>query len=426
MTKFKKGFDPRRNTEGRPVIVENVIKKKQSVAAEYPNVIQWFRVHEDMAQWKYAVDSYDNIQLHDRSILHRIYRQVIIDPHLSAQWNTRKLKTINKEFSIVDSAGNENEELTALLKSAWFNDLVNAILDNFLYGFSLIEFGPVESGMFQPYINNKNKLQPAINVIDRDYVKPEFGIIVKNHGDVQGLEFNETGYQNQLLFVGKIHDAGLLFNATKYVLFKDNCLANWSEFAEVFGMPVRVGKTTAEGDDRKRFLQTMKTIAGNGYGIIDPEDSLEYISQGFTDSWQVYNNLIAYCDSQISKLVFGQDVISNNTGHVIGKVGENVSNLYGDSDAKFVANIINSQCLEKWTKLGLANFTGYYFKYDTSEKVDLVDQIDIAVKASQATGKLLDVKYAEETFGLKFTDQEINPALDGKKINEAIKNFYAI
>ena len=419
---FKKGHDPNRNTAGRPI--ENA-KKKESIAAAYPNIIQKFRIHEDMRTWRYGVDSYDNLQLHDRNIIHRIYRQVMIDPHLTSQWNTRLNKTIDKQFQVQDANGNEREDLTELIKQPWLFDLIKGILDSQLYGFSLIEFGPVDNKTFCDYKNDQGKQQPAINVIDRDYVKPEFGIIVKNWSDIQGLDYTDAQFQNQLLFVGKIHDGGILFNAAKYILFKDNCLANWSEFAEVFGMPIRVGKTTAEGDERARFLQTMKTIGANGYGIIDPEDTLEYISQGFTDSWQVYNNLIAYCDSQVSKLIFGQDVISNNTGHVIGKVGENISNLYGETDAKLIASILTNECFAKWTALGLGDFTGCKFTWDTSEKVDLPTQMDIALKATQATGKLLDVEFAEEQFGLKFSDQDLNPAVTPTKTMEKIKNFYS-
>jgi Protein of unknown function (DUF935) len=421
---FKKGHDPNRNTAGRPSIVENA-KKKDSLAAAYPNVIQKFRIHEDMRTWRYGVDSYDNLQLHDRNIIHRIYRQVMIDPHLTSQWNTRINKTIDKQFQVKDANGNEREDLTELIKKPWLFDLIKAILDSYLYGFSLIEFGPVENKTFCSYRNEQGKQQPPINVIDRDYVKPEWGIIVKNWGDIQGLDYTDPQFQNQLLFCGKIHDGGILFNATKYILFKDNCLANWSEFAEVFGMPIRVGKTTAEGDERARFLQTMKTIGANGYGIIDPEDSLEYITQGFTDSWQVYNNLITYCDSQVSKLIFGQDVISNNTGHVIGKVGENISNLYGETDAKYIASVLTNECFTKWTALGLGDFTGCRFVWDTSEKVDLVNQMDIALKATQATGKLLDVEFAEEQFGLEFSEEDLNTAVAPSKTMEKIKNFYS-
>jgi len=419
---FVKGISG--NPSGRP---KNYVRKS-ATGAEYQRVIQNFRTHEDMQTYQMGLLDYDNLNLHSRYMMHRVFRNVLMDAHLQSQWKTRVFKTLEKEYKITDINGEENHDLTALIDTPWFRDLMHYILEKELWGFSLIELGPVENNSFIPYLGDNNKLFPGINCLDRDYIKPEYGIIVKNYGDITGLYIDDPAYKNQLLFCGKIHDAGILYNATKFVLFKANAIANWSEYAEIFGMPLRIGKTSGEDADRSRLLQALKQMGSNGYGVIDTQDMIENLDVSKSDTFQIYNQLIAYCDSQVSKLIFGQDVISNNTGHVIGKVGENISNMYGTVDAKNLAQIINEECLWRFTTLGIGDFTNCVFKWDTSEKVDLVSRADMDLKLSQASGLRIDPEYVEETYGTILGDEPINPAPDEnvevQKMKEKIKNFY--
>lgn len=417
--RFQKGNDPRRNLAGRPT---NKIPKDPKSAAQYIFERQKYRIHEDMQTWRYAVDDFENIYQYRREFLHRIYRQIIVDPHLTSQWNTRKMKTIERQYKIVDKEGNKNQDLENILKSSWFYDLLNGILDSRLWGFSLIEFGPVENSQFIDYKGENNKIYPGVNIIDRDYVKPEFGIVVKEMGLITGLNIHDPEFADQLLLIGEKHNAGLLFNMAKYILFKDNCIANWSEWSELFGQDLRIVKSTAEGDDRKRLLQQLKQIGSSGYGIIDPDDMFEFHGTARTDAYKVYNELIDYIDTQISKLIFGQDVVTNNTGRIVGTVGENISNIYGNADGEFVKSILNTYCFPRFTKLGIGNFDGYSLEWDTTEKMNLTQKADVDLKISQM-GFRIDPDYIQETYGTVL-DKENPTEMNEVQQAEKIKSLY--
>lgn len=404
---------------------ENKITTDKKRAASYPSERQKFRMHEDLLKLKYAIEDAENIYQYTRENLHRIFREIMKDPHLRSQWQTRKMKTIEKEFSVCNEGDVEDDALTALLTTQWFLDLTNHILDSKLWGFSLIEFGPVQDNKFVHYKAENNKIYPGVNLIDRDYVKPEFGVITKETVGITGLSFYDPKYEDQLLFVGEPHDHGLLLSAVKYILFKDNCIANWSEWAEIFGMDVRIGKTMAEGTDRQKFLDTLKNLGSSGYGVIDKEDELEFFGTARNDAFKVYQELNNYVDVQISKLIFGQDVVTNNTGRVVGSVGENISNLYGDADAKFLERIINDQVFPRLTALGIGNFEGKYFKWDTSEKVTLLDNATIDEKIAKM-GFQIEPKYIEEKYGTKLDPTEPIKAIPEKTATTAylLKQLY--
>jgi len=422
-------------TKAKP---KNVAVQKLRSAADYIAQRQKFRMQEDLLKLRIAIESAENLVLFDREQLHRIYREVYKDPHFQSQWGTRKLKTIEKEFSIVNQSGEPNDELTDICQSQWFADLIDEILESKVWGFRLIEFGIVDKAnkKLLPYRAANGRVYPPVNPIDPDYVKPEWGFVGKDPSDTQGMPFEGGPMDDQLLFVGKRHDFGLLLPATKYILFKNNCIENWSEWAEIFGMDVRIGKTDAEGDAKNKFFKTLEKIGASGYGVIDKEDEIMFAGTSRTDAYKVYEALMDTVDKNVSKLVFGQDVISNNTGHVIGKVGENVSNLYGDSDAKFVSRIINDEVLPRLTKFGLANFNGFKFKWDNTEKLTLKDNADVDYKISQM-GWRPTQQYLEDKYGVMLEEapQPVAPAGKGQNQNpnpnpkalrnQALKELYA-
>lgn len=416
-------------------VTNDAVVAKQRSATKAISEKQIYRMHEDLLKLRIALDECENLTLFNREQLHRIYREVYKDPHLISQWCTRKLKTLEKEFNLVNEADEPNPKATQLLDSQWFMDLMDELLESKLWGFRLIELGPVKDKKIVPYRAANNRVYDAINPINPDHVKPEWGTITLDAGTASGVPFEGGPYDAGLIFVGKRHDFGIMLAAVKYVLFKNNCVENWSEWAEIFGMDMRVGKTFAEGDTRKEFLNTLKTMGSSGYGIIDKEDEIEHFGTARTDAYKVYQELINTADTNVSKLIFGQDVISNNTGHVIGKTGENVSNLYGTADAKWLARVINDLVLPKLINLGFTELAGLRFKWDTNEKLTMTEQSEIDYKISQMGYKPAK-KYLEDKYGCQLeelpepTAAPAPGAAPGKKSNtqkvaNALAELYA-
>lgn len=418
------------------VVVPDAPRRAADVIAEK----QKYRMREDLLQLKMAIEDAQNIILHNREALHRIYRECMKDPHYISQWGTRKLKTMQRKFKIVSAADEQTEDkaATKALKALWFYKLIEAMLESIPWGFTLLEFGPVIDGKPRPFRAKNGRIYEAINVIERDNVKPEFGYIGAEPSSNSGVPFDTGAFADNMIFVGSRSEFGLMLSLVKYILFKDNCAENWSEWAEIFGQDVRVGKTASEGTMRQRFLKALREMGSSGYAVIDPDDSIEFAGTSRTDAYKVYDSFMERIDSNISRAVFGQDVVSNNTGHVIGEVGENVSNLYGDADALLIELTVND-ILPKLTKLGIYDFTGLQFMWDVSEKLGLKDRSDVDKKVSEM-GWRPTAKYVTDTYGTEVDPEPTNPVQDKPdaqtpgqkkaterkvKVENALKELYA-
>lgn len=393
--------------------------KEQKSIIKYVLENQKLRVKEDMRTLRMAIDSASNTTSYNREMLHRIYREVMRDPNLSGQWESRKMKTKEKQFKILRGEA-ENTDLTDLFERDWFLSWIDACLESKMWGFSLVEFGPMMNNDFFPYMVDK-KMQDAINIIDRDNVKPELGVITSSPGEFTGISFFDPKYTDNLMFVGKTKDWGMLYKLVKYIMFKDNCLNNWSEWAEVFGMDKRVGYTDAQDRDRTNFIEAMKNLGSNAYGVFSTTDKVEFLGTNRTDAYQVYNSYVQYVDEQVSKCVWGQDVVNNNTGKVVGTVGENVADMYGANDARFIKYLVNYRLFPFLKNLGFQIPEGAIFTWDTAEKLSLKDKAVIDASIARDMGMDINEKYITDTYGVPVTKTEVP---DPVKNAGLIRNLY--
>lgn len=403
---------------------EAKIQTRKNSPINYIMEQQKIRVRQDALKLRVARQSCENIFNYNRFLLHNVFRDIIDDPNLTAQWTSRKMKTLEKPFKFCNDAGEEDEDFTRLFETQWFYDFISYGLDSKLWGFTPLEFGPLVNGEFQPYqvktqygLKNFN----AVTVLDRDNVKPELGIITNMPGDVTGVSFDDPKYSSYLMMISSdFRDYGILMKAAKYILFKDNALGNWSEWAEVFGMDTRIGKTRAQGADREAFIRSIRDMGSNSYGVFQLDDVIEYAGTSRTDAYEVYDKLIERLDADVSKLVFGQDVVSNETGKLKGTVGENIANMYGDNDARFTTGLVNKKLKPLMENLGF-DWKGLHFKYDTTEKLKLIDRADVDLKISQM-GFTIDPEYIKNTY-----DTDVEPKIEPTTeppMDKQLKNLY--
>lgn len=397
-------------------------KKQNKSPIKYILDQQKFRTREDLRTLRIAIDNAENIVNYNREDLHRICRECMRDPNLSGQWESRKMKTKEKKFRIIKPGGKDNNpRLSATLEANWFNDWIDACLDSKMWGFTMIETGPLVEGVFLNY-QVGNKFYDPINILDRDNIKPELGIITSTPGMNTGISFSNSSFTDQLMFVGKTHDFGIIYSLLKYILFKDNCLSNWSEWAEVFGMDKRVGYTDTDGEDRNRFITAIKNLGTNAYGVFTKNDKVEFLGTNRTDAYQVYKEFDDYVDQQVAKRIWGQDVVTNNTGRVVGTTGENIADMYGSNDAKFIKNLVNTRLFPFMENLGF-NWEGHVFEWDNAEKVSLVDKAGIDEKIAKM-GFDIDEKYIQETYGVPVKKKE--PIETGSTALQTAKELKAL
>lgn len=406
----------------KSVEAENVIKRKDKVTESYLQEQQKYRQAEDIKSLEDAILEAENITNPQRHNLNRIFDRIEQDPHFSSQWNTRKMKTIQREFGLYRGDSEEKDQATELLESDWFIRWANLALDSMKRGFIVISFGDWVDGQFAWTRGKDLTMHEPIRHINYDHVIPEKGLLKQNNYDQPGgkvFDLLKPPLSDMSMFIGSPKDFGLLYKCAKYILFKDNCLSNWSEFAEVFGHDIRIGKTESQGAEKKAFLNMLKTLGSGGFGVMKEEDSIEFAGTSRTDAYKVYKELNEYVDKNISMLIFGQDVIGTMTGKTTGTAAENIADLYGDHDAKFLSGLINGKLIPFLEKKGIIQ-SGLRFEWDTTQSLTLTEQAEIDFKISQM-GKNIEEEYLTEKYGVTFNPE---PVQQPEQVAQQLKNLY--
>ena len=90
-------------------------------------------------------------------------------------------------------------------------------------------------------------------------------------------------------------------------------LQDWSAFAEIYGIPFRVGKygPQASDDDKRTLLWAVRSIANDGAAIMPAGMEFEFQSVSGNHGEAVFGNLLGYLDRQVSKVVLGQTMTAD-------------------------------------------------------------------------------------------------------------------
>jgi len=228
---------------------------------------QVYRVRQDILKWRNAITAAESIQNPQRYYLYQVYNDVVLDAHLTACIQQRKNLTLSTSFCVVDKNGKEDEKKTELIETKWFRDFLDLSLDSIFYGHSLIQFDSLVNDNFN-----------EVNLVPRQFVKPEFSIVTKNWGDTVGINYKEAPFNEFCIGVGKPRDLGLLNKVAPLVIWKKNALSAWAQHQEIFGSPIRIGKTSSRDkkttDNMDNMLKNMGVAA---WGRFDTSDIIELI-----------------------------------------------------------------------------------------------------------------------------------------------------
>ena len=196
---------------------------------------------KDIADWRRAWQAAINIDNPNRSPLYDIYRDTDADGHLSGCIRQREGFVMAKSFKIVDDKGEDKPELLDYFDHAWFKDFCQYVLDSRYWGHSLIELGDIIG------TGTAAMTYDCVRLIPRKHVIPEYSRVIMQLGQDwrAGIDYHSPAVAPSLIEAGKPYDLGLLLKATLHTIPKKNMLAFWDTFGEIFGMPMRIAKTSS-------------------------------------------------------------------------------------------------------------------------------------------------------------------------------------
>jgi len=344
--------------------------------------------------WKNAIDIARNPIQPNRRYLIELFEDIKIDAHLEAVMEKRSIAITNKKvlFHPNNEGGTISESVQAnILETPWFNELLKYGTEQIPFGFSVVELIPV-GGVIQ-----KVALIPRQNVI------PERSFIMLNAGNIMdGIYYDGDNaspeYSPYLLNFGGKKDYGKLMTVAQYVIYKRGGFGDWSQFAELFGMPFRVGKYDPYDDvSRQKLYSALDQMGGAGFAVIPNGASLEFIQNAQAGQSDIYKNLVNICDEQISKSFLGNTMTTDSgSSHSQSETHKDSEEELNVSDMLKLEYQLNWDFKSKMVNLGAKELSQGKIQFEKTQEIPLDKQIEIDMQVAE------QVPIAEEYWYSKY------------------------
>lgn len=350
---------------------------------------------KDIGDWRNAWQLAINVDSPNRQRLYDIYRDVEVDLHLSGCIQQREGFVLSRSFKLVNEKGDEDEEAINYFNTSWFKLLMKLALDANYWGHSLIELGNITTDI------NGRLSYDGVKLIPRKHVIPEYHHVIQDLGQdwKSGIDYHGAPFADWLIEVGQPTDLGLYLKAATQTIPKKNALAFWDTFAEIFGMPMRIARTTTRDDkERAKIEQMLKESGLAGYMLADQGTELEFVESSKGDAFNVYDKRIDRANSELSKLIIGQTMtiedgssLSQSETHL-----EVFQNLV-EADCDTLRDMVNNQLIPHMIRHGFP-LAGIHFDWDYS--VDYTPEQQVAYETMVLNEYEVDPSYFEEKYNM--------------------------
>ncbi|MEM5789977.1 MAG: DUF935 family protein, partial [Syntrophobacteraceae bacterium] len=243
------------------------------------------------------------------------------DAHLASQFQIRKLAVQGLSWEVLpatdDAPGAKAAELctAAISGLSDFDDHVLDMLDALPKGYSMLEvMWDVSSG--QAMVRDLRWIHPK-KVTFWDSIHPR---ILTEEEPIRGVDPAPFKFLYHRYKARSGYDtrAGILRVCAWMYLFKNYGIKDWAAFAEIYGMPLRLGKYEpgASKSDKEALLNAIRSLGSDAAGIISKSTEIEFVeSQKSSGTGQnIYESLVRFCDAQMSKAILGQTLTSEAGG----------------------------------------------------------------------------------------------------------------
>lgn len=269
-------------------------------------------ISQDISNWKLAINSARNVANPNRKPLLALYENLKLDGHFLSVSGKRKTNITNKRIMFEPAKGVDmvDEKINDLiLETPWFYDLRGHVCDAKTYGHSLIELIPSR---------DPEHIVEAVKLVPRKNVIPEWGFVaIDEMNNQKGIYYKgdkaDQSIAPYLIEVGAPDDYGLMLSAAQYIIYKRGGFGDWSQFAELFGMPFRVGKYNPFDDSSRRKLdEALSNMGGAGHAVIPEGTSIEFFNNVQSGQSDIFKNIIELSNSEMSKIYLGQTMTTDN------------------------------------------------------------------------------------------------------------------
>lgn len=359
-----------------------------------------YRVNADIKKWRNALNQAEDILYPDRTLLMKLYNEVILDPIVKNSIDLRIQRILTMPFSIVtqnDKYVDKNGQ--KLFSDYWFEHYITLVMESIFYGHSLIQIDGIENSSIK-----------SLTLIPRAHIIPEMGLYKKAEYDTYtaGIDYMEPKTYKWL--IEAYHDRkdlGLLSIITPYQIYKKVAITAWTQFVEKFGEPITIGRTNSNLESEKQSLQQfLQNLSMSSSAVLDNQTDIEFRETSRSDAFNVYKELLKSMNDEITTVILGATELTSGASggsEARANVHQYESAYKTEADMRFITNHINKVLIPKLHEFGLISNKST-FKFNSNELISMNDKIKIDQVILQHYK--LDPEYIETMYQVKIQQQQ--------------------
>ena len=260
------------------------------------SIVDWLSEYQNVSNYDYYKVGGNKIDYRDKLI--DIYEYCMLDLHLTSITDSLFHQIIGERYSIKDANGKTNEEATKLIRNSWFVKYIRGVIESKLYGYTLIELGEKDEA---------TGTLSEIKFIPRRNVVPKDNLVLEYPRDTVGWDITSKKFSDSYVLVDGQEGYGWLMKAVPVVMSKRFALSSHTQYAETYGVPMIVGKTTDDSYEEKKNLANEIAAARDSRVIVaGMDDELTFLNQISNDTNKIYTELVRITNDEMTMLVLGQ------------------------------------------------------------------------------------------------------------------------
>ena len=280
------------------------------------------------------------------------------DPHYAAVLGVRKRAVSGLEPTVeaaTDDAGDVElaDAVRELAREPEFGELLDDCLDALGKGFSAVEIIWERGAMWRPA--RYERRDPRFFTFDR-----EDGRTLRLLDEADSFRGLDLAPYKWIVHAPRLKSGlpmrgGLARLVAIACMVKAYTVTDWTAFAEVFGMPLRLGRygPNATEADILKLISAVANLGTDAAAVLPDSMRVEFTEPGNRQGGgDLFEKLAEYLDKQVSKAVLGQTMTTDDgSSQSQAKVHDEVRGDILRSDARQLENTLNRDLVRPFIDL---------------------------------------------------------------------------
>ncbi|HHT23160.1 MAG TPA: DUF935 family protein [Bacteroidales bacterium] len=341
----------KKKTDDKLVINQIVIRSPQ-------------RKTSDVGEWRNAMQSADSGRM---KRLYDLFDDLLIDGLLADAVDKRKDAIANAELTFQNANGEDVPEITDLIDTLEFEEMLRLLMDVRFWGRTGIEF-------------NFSDGKLSVYEIPKKHINLYNQTILINDTDEVGISYEGD---DNILVIGKKRDYGLFLKSAPFVIWKRGGFGDYAQWLEIFGMPQRVGKYSSYDPESRRLLEEALEKSGSAPWVVIPKESeVETTNNtGSGSSGAAYDDFRRACNEEMLITILGQTLTTvqgEKGARSLGEVHKEVEEGKNKADMRFIQRILNQMIVPVLEKRGFPVKDGKFIFPEAAESLEVSEIVELS------------------------------------------------